>query len=95
MVAHRLSYRATHGDAGDKFVCHKCDTPSCVNPDHLFAGTNSDNLKDCYNKGRRGKIHSSVFPAILQAMKGGQSMRKTAKAYGVTHAAIYWRIKNA
>lgn len=50
--ASRLSYIAFIGDPGELNVLHKCDTPSCVNPDHLFVGTQHENIKDCIAKGR-------------------------------------------
>lgn len=56
MKAHRWSYKFFNNqDPGDLYVCHRCDNPSCVNPRHLFLGTQSDNIKDCYEKGRRLK----------------------------------------
>lgn len=52
-TASRVSYILYHGvDPKDQHVLHKCDTPLCVNPDHLFLGTNLDNVNDRKLKGR-------------------------------------------
>ena len=54
--AHRFSYSTFVGLIPKKmFVCHTCDTPSCVNPKHLFTGTNSDNMRDMIAKNRQGQ----------------------------------------
>lgn len=52
--AHRSSYRAHKGDlASGQVVMHKCDTPACVNPDHLVLGTHAENMDDSRRKGRK------------------------------------------
>lgn len=52
-TAHRVAYKRVHGEIPvGMVIMHSCDNPACVNPEHLSLGTQSQNRKDCINKGR-------------------------------------------
>lgn len=81
------------------FVLHKCDNPSCVRPDHLFLGTNQDNMDDMKRKGRspnnkginnpRAKLNPSKVSAIKRMLQDSTISRSTiAGKYGVSESMI-------
>ena len=62
-VAHRAAWLVWRGQIGKGlFVCHHCDNPGCVNPKHLFLGTNSDNMLDAVAKGRQYRAALKYCP---------------------------------
>lgn len=65
--AHRASWMIHNGPIPKgKFVLHTCDNPPCVNPDHLFIGTNEDNLKDMAKKGRSTRGEKNVNAVLTE-----------------------------
>lgn len=69
--AHRVAYTIANGPIPSGMViCHSCDNPTCVNPQHLWAGSQAENMRDCATKGRinrggsRGKMPSAYRPRL-------------------------------
>lgn len=90
-VAARLSYQTFVGEIPDGLsVCHRCDTPSCVNPDHLFLGTHADNMADMAEKGRAAKPTAKLTADQADEIRdSAKSYRALAAEYGVSESAIY------
>lgn len=89
--AHRVSYMLHKGDPRDLLVLHSCDNRLCVNPEHLFLGTQRDNIRDMINKGRRYDQRGEKGPSarltvgdILDIRSKRLPAAKFAQIYGVS-----------
>lgn len=94
--AHRLSWTLHFGRPPKGImVCHKCDNPPCVNPDHLFLGTGRDNsvdamLKDRVAHGERHGMAKLTEKSVLEIRGSSLSQVRLAQKYGVSKALIYY-----
>lgn len=101
--AHRYSYELAHGPIpSGLLVCHKCDNHPCVNPEHLFLGTQKDNMQDCAKKGRlntcrgeaaRARVATKLTPEKVRAIRaryaqGDISCARLAPEFGVYKSTI-------
>lgn len=99
-VAHRFSWTVMRGAIPSGLcVLHRCDNPPCVNPQHLFLGTQADNIHDMLAKGRMRsyfcageKNHSAKLTAAqvaeIRKRRGLQTQRETGAEFGVTRKTI-------
>lgn len=97
--AHRFAYTHFRGPIPSGLVvCHTCDVRACVNPDHLFLGTQADNVADRNQKGRHARgerIGGAKLTAaqVLEIFQSSDCQRDLAARYGVEDKAI-WRIRS-
>ena len=97
-IAHRVSYEVHKGPIPNGLdILHSCDTPSCINPDHLRVGTHQENMNDSKRKGRMGINHSRGESHYLSKLteEAVREIRSTtgqttalANKYGVSRTSI-------
>jgi hypothetical protein len=99
LVAHRLAYETFVGPIPDGLlVCHHCDTPRCIRPEHLFLGTPRDNMLDMVQKGRnasrrgvdngRAKLTEAIVVEARRAHAAGEDLAAFAAAHGLPFDAL-------
>lgn len=97
--AHRIALAVTYGDT-KLLICHRCNNPACCNPKHLYAGTQKDNIQQCYAEGRnrhgdnRGENHGNAklvesdICEIRRLRVDGWLLREIAEEYDISFQQV-------
>ena len=91
---HRLAWELTNGPIPDgKRVLHKCDVPRCINPSHLFLGSQSDNMRDMHGKSRAaiGERHGNAKiteDQVMSILSDARGPSKVAAQYGISASTV-------
>lgn len=97
--AHRVAYQLYIGPIPDGLcVLHRCDNPGCVRPDHLFLGTQADNVHDCIGKGRKvssfgekngnAKLTAEQVAVIREKRANGALLANLAEEFNISESAV-------
>ena len=87
-LAHRAAWKVRHSCELGRwdFICHKCDTPACLNIDHLFLGTPRMNTDDQVMKGRQKRADPDKIKRGLELILAGASTAEAGRQTGITQA---------
>jgi len=96
ILAHRYSWEKVNGPIPKGlFACHRCDNPSCCNPDHIFIGTQMENIQDCVAKGRRNTRKGTAVNTnklteeqVLRVFYDTRLAKEVAKDFGISHYTV-------
>ena len=98
-LVHRREWIKARGEIpSGLLVCHHCDTPRCINPDHLFLGTHADNARDCAAKGRKRRLAGEANPRAkltnetvlaIRSIGAGEKQRDVAARFGVSQKVVW------
>lgn len=94
-LAYRVIWELLYGEklGRHEFLCHRCDVPDCVNPEHLFKGSQSDNMADAASKGRmpRGESHyraKLTDAQVIEIRASDERNRSLARRFKVDDSTI-------
>ncbi len=100
---HRVAFTLAKGAIPTGIeVCHSCDNPACINPDHLFLGTHAENMRDCAKKRRYAfgekngwvKLTADSVAEIRRQSANGVPQRSIAAKHGITQSCVSKIIRN-